>query len=101
MRTIPFSQYRQVMHIGSAPRLKELLRTKSPSQLEALQAWATEADPAGEPFTILEHDEYPMPDTVQRLYGQRYLNALNALLLTLKEVRGTYALDKLLRSLGV
>ena len=75
---ITYAQYAQVMKVGHDVQLGSLLKQRTDEQLKRLLDYVVLADPRKTPFTMMETDGYPMPDSVQRLYGWRYLKALNA-----------------------
>lgn len=72
--------YTAVTRMGNSERfLTTKVPTFSVEMLQRMVAYCTEHDPNSQAFDILEADGVPMPDDVQRYYGKRYLNALNAL----------------------
>lgn len=89
-KDIPYPVYARVVGIAAMPKLMASLGGYTPEQLGLLKAWLTEWDPrtATTQFYILETDGYRMPDEVQRLYGKRYLTALNYILGEIKQLEG-------------
>lgn len=100
-KDIPYAVYARVVGIGAMPNLSQALARYTADQLQLLQAWLMEWDPRTEAcvFFVLETDGYRMPDEVQRLYGKRYLMALNTILRALQVVQGERMMDEVFGTL--
>lgn len=90
---IAFADYSQVMRFGTSAHTPELLATRTAEEMTRLLAWIDARDPKNQAFTVLEEDGYPMPDSVQRLYGWRYLRALNAFRRLVEQRQAVLALE--------
>lgn len=97
-RDVPYAVYANVIKIGTAKDLQDVLQRRSMDDLKKLEAWVAENDRRSpeEFFYILETDGYRMPDEVQKLYGWRYLKALNAIKFALTTELGSRTLDAVL-----
>jgi hypothetical protein len=95
-RDIAYAVYARVMKVGTHPDLATALTKYTTEQLQQLQAWTEQCDrqQPNERFYILETDGYRMPDSVQNLYGKRYLTALNAIKQAIVRVMGERALEE-------
>lgn len=99
-RDIEYAVYARVMNIGTHPDLMATLTQYSTAQLQTFQAWTVMCDrqQPNERFYILETDGYRMPDSVQNLYGKRYLIALNAIKKAIVQVLGQRALEEVMQA---
>lgn len=72
--------YTQVITMGASDSfLTKTIPTLPDERLTKAAAFVTDNDPQGAAFTFVNEAGDALPDTVQRLYGKIYLNALNKL----------------------
>lgn len=92
---IPYAQYKQVTRLGGGRSLDKQFARLSEDGLAKLEALLQDWDPdtTRTQFFILETDGYRMPDSVQKLYGKRYLDCLNHIKRALSNVRSNREFD--------
>lgn len=81
-RAVPFDHYTRVLRLARPLTLELKLLQWSTKKLGRFETFLKKSDRQfpGEVLVFLDQENVPFPNTVQRLYGWRYFNALNYIL---------------------